>query len=116
MTAQLRKAIMKRSPLKNKANKSAKLADKTAYKTQGNLVVKLNKEAKKSFLNQITENATNKTKNFQKLCKPFFIEKGFHYKQKFTFKTKKGLTSSKTTISNIFNNYFVNNQDSCMEF
>ena len=45
---------MKRSRLKNKANKSGKPADKTAYKTQRNLVVKLNKEAKKSSLkNQI---------------------------------------------------------------
>ena len=34
MTYQLRKAIMKRSRLKNKANKSGKPADKTAYKTK----------------------------------------------------------------------------------
>ena len=33
MTSDLRKAIMKRSPLKNKGNKSGKAADKTAYKT-----------------------------------------------------------------------------------
>ena len=66
MTSQLRKAIMERSRLKNKANKSGKPADKTAYKAQRNLVVKLNKEAKKYFL-----------KNFWKLCKPFFTEKGF---------------------------------------
>ena len=53
---------MKRSPLKNKTNKSGKSADKTARVTQRNLVVKLNKEAKKSFLkNLIKENATNKT-------------------------------------------------------
>ena len=55
MTSQLRKAIMKRSRLKNKANKSNKPADKTAYKTQRNLVVKLNKEAKNFFLkNHVT--------------------------------------------------------------
>ena len=42
MASQLRKATM--------ANKSGKPADKTAYKTQRNLVIKLNKEAKKSFL------------------------------------------------------------------
>ena len=72
---------MKRSWLKNKANISCTPAGKTAYKTQRNLVVKFNNEGKKSFLkNQITENATNKTKNFSKLCKTFFIEKGFHYK------------------------------------
>ena len=79
--SQLRKAIMKRSRLKNKANKSCKPAGKTAYKTQRNLVVKFNKEGKKSFLkNQITKNVTNKTKNFSKFCKTFFSEKGFHYK------------------------------------
>ena len=78
---------MKRYLLKNKANKSGKPDDKTVYKTQRNLFVQLNKEAKKSFLkNQITENATNKTQNFCKLCKPFFTEKGSHYKQKFTLK------------------------------
>ena len=31
MISQLRKAIMKRSQLKNKANKGGKAADKTAY-------------------------------------------------------------------------------------
>ena len=60
---------MKRSRLKNKANKRGKPADETAYKTQRNLVALLNKEARKSFLkNQKTENASNKTKNFWKLC------------------------------------------------
>ena len=50
MTSQLRKAIRKRSRLKNKANKSDKPADQAAYKTQRNLVFKLNKEAEKYFL------------------------------------------------------------------
>ena len=58
--------------------------------------------------NQITENAINKTKIFWKLCKPFFTEKGFHYKQKFTLKTERGVKSSETTTANIFNNCFVN--------
>ena len=40
---------MKRSRLKNKANKSGQPVDETAYKTQSNLVVQLNKEARKSF-------------------------------------------------------------------
>ena len=63
MTSQLRKAIMKRFRLKNKANKSGKPADKTVYKKQRNVVLKLNKKAKNSFLrNQITEIATNKQK------------------------------------------------------
>ena len=44
----------------------------------------------------------------EKLCKPFFTEKGFCYKQKFTLKTKRCVTSSETAIANIINNYFVN--------
>ena len=109
MTSQLTKAIMKRSRLKKSTNKSGKPADKTGYKTQRNVAVKLNKEPKNYFLkNQITENATNKTKNFWKLCKPFFTKKGFHYKQKFTLKTKGRVTSGETIIANIFNNHFVN--------
>ena len=78
MTSQLRKAIMKRSRLKNKANKSGKPANKTAYKTQRNLVVKSNKEPKKSFLkNQITENATNKRKIFGNYTNLFSLKNVF---------------------------------------
>ena len=100
---------MKRSRLKNKANKSGQPVDGTAYKTQRNLVALLNKEARKSFLkNQKTENASFKTKIFLKLCKLLFTEKGFHYKQEFTVKTKRGETSSETIIANFFNTYFVN--------
>ena len=40
--------------------------------------------------------------------KPYFTENCFHYKQKLTLKTKRGVKSSETIIANIFNNYFVN--------
>ena len=50
MASSLKKAITKRPRLKNKANNSGKLAVKKAHKIQRNIVVKLNKEAKKSFL------------------------------------------------------------------
>ena len=42
------------------------------------------------------------TKIFWKLCNLFFTGKGFHYIQKFTLKTKTGVTSSERTIANIF--------------
>ena len=42
----LRKVIMKRSQLKNKANRTKQLEDITKYKKQRNLVVKLNRESK----------------------------------------------------------------------
>ena len=66
MTFPLRKAIMKRSLLKIKKIKTLNLLIKQLIR-QRNLVVKLNKEAKKSFLKkQITENATSRTKSFWK--------------------------------------------------
>ena len=65
---------MTRSRLKNKANKSGKQEDLKAYKKQRNLVLKLNRKAKK---------------NFRKLCKPFFTEKGSQYDQDITLIEKK---------------------------
>ena len=48
----LRKEIMKRSRLKNKANKSGKEDDKRLYKIQRNKVTKLNNKLKKRTLNK----------------------------------------------------------------
>ena len=48
ITSLIRKEIMTRSRLKNKANNSGKEEDLKAYKKQRNLVLKLNRKAKKS--------------------------------------------------------------------
>ena len=45
----LRSDIMKRSRLKNKANKTCNAADIFNYKKQHNLVVKINNECKRTF-------------------------------------------------------------------
>ena len=76
---------MTRSILKNKANKSGQEEDLKAYKKQRNLVLKLNRKAKKNFLKSfIFTNDKMKNKNFWKLCKPFFTEKGLQYNQNIT--------------------------------
>ena len=82
LTSLIRKEIMARSRLENKANKSGKEEDLKAYKKQRNLVLKLNRKAKKNFLkNCISTNDKMKNKTFWKLCKPFFTEKGSQYNQ-----------------------------------
>ena len=48
----LRKEIMKRSRLKNKANKSGKEKDKRLYKIQRNKVSKLNNKLKKTYFRE----------------------------------------------------------------
>ena len=53
---------------------------------------------------QIAENYKNK--NFMIINKPFFNQKGYHYKQT-TTKTKRRVISNKTTNANILSNYFL---------
>ena len=100
---------MTRSRLKNQANKSAKEDDLKAYKKQRNLVLKLNRKAKKNFLKScISTNDKLKNKNFWKLCKDFFTEKGSQYNQNIMLIEKKCSITKKHKVTNIFNKYFVN--------
>ena len=100
---------MTRSRLKNKANKSGKEEDLKAYKKQRNLVLKLNRKAKKNFLKScISTNDKMKNTNLWDLCKPFFTEKGSQYDQNITLIEKKRSISEKHKVANIFNKYFVN--------
>ena len=63
----LRKAIMKRSHLKNKANKTWNAVDILNYKKQRNYVVKLNNQCEKD--NFDTLNPEKDSKPFWKSCK-----------------------------------------------
>ena len=63
---------MKRSRLKNKANKSQWPADLFKYKRQRNLVVKLNKHKKEYFEDL---NVATNSKPFSDKCKPYFSNK-----------------------------------------
>ena len=56
----LRHAIMKGSHLKNKANKTKNETDIKNYKKQRNFVVKLNKQAKKSYFNKLNTSINSK--------------------------------------------------------
>ena len=49
----LPKAILKRSQLKNKANRAKQLEDITKYKKQQNFVIKLNREPKTQYFDNI---------------------------------------------------------------
>ena len=69
----LRKAIMKRSQLKNKANKTRNATDILNYKKQRNYVVKLNNQSKKDHFDRL--NPEKDSKPFWKSCKPYFSNK-----------------------------------------
>ena len=115
LTSLVRKEIMTSSRLKNKAKKSGKEEDLKAYK-QRNLVLKLNRKAKKKFLKSfISTGDKMKNKNFRKLCKPFFTDKGSQYNQNITLIEKKRSISEKHKVANIFNKYFQETQQTRME-
>ena len=69
----LRKDIMKRSRLKNKANKSKDPADIANYKKQRNLLVSLNRQAESKCFDEVS-NPESSTP-FWETCKPYFSNK-----------------------------------------
>ena len=70
MNKNLRRAIMKRSKLKNKVNKTKHPLDIMNYKKQRNYVTKLNKTAKLEHFNNLKLGKDNKP--FSEKCKTFY--------------------------------------------
>ena len=72
----LRKAIMKRSKFKNKANRTKLQDDIAKYKKQRNLVVKLNRDSKLRYFDNIE--ISKNSRPFWNECKPYFSNKHVH--------------------------------------
>ena len=104
----LRKAIMKRSKLRNKANKTRNATDVSNYKKQKIYiyiyVVKLNNQCKKNHFDRL--NPEKDSKPFCKSCKPYFSNKHFSGKSKIALsKNCKFFTGSNKTAKT-FNSFF----------
>ena len=106
----LRKEIMKRSNLKNIANKSGKIEDKKRYKIQRNVVTKLNKKLKKAYFKEKLPNGKD-VKDIWNFCKPYFTNKGVCNDEKIILVEKEEVLRKDSKISDTFNNYFVNITD-----
>ena len=106
----LRSAIMKRSRLKNKANKTRKAVDIFNYKKQRNLVVKINNECKREYFDKLNVKTT--TKPFWKTCKPYFSNKHSHGGSKITLIENDRIISENNKIAKTFNTYFESVTDS----
>ena len=72
----LRKEIMKKSRLKDKANKSGKEEHKRLYNIQQNKFSKLNNKLKKIYFKEKLPKGNN-VKDFQNYCKSYFTNKVF---------------------------------------
>ena len=101
---------MKRSNLKNIANKSGKIEGKKRYKIQRNVVTKLNKKLKKAYFKEKLPNGKD-VKDFWNFCKPYFTNKGVCDDEKIILFEKEEVLRKDSKISDTFNNYFVNITD-----
>ena len=110
----LRSAIMKRSRLKNKANKTRKAVDIFNYKKQRNLVVKINNECKREYFDKLNVKTTSKP--FWKTCKPYFSNKHSHGGSKITLIENDRIISENNKIAKTFNTYFESVTDSLNVF
>ena len=87
---------MKRSQLKNKANRTKQLEDITKYKKQRNLVVKLNRESKTQYFDNIQ--TSKHSKPFWDKCKPYFSNKHAHGDSKIILIEKENIITNKNVV------------------
>ena len=106
MTKALRKAIMRRSALRNKFYKTGSPDIDKAYKTQRNYTKRLlKKEKKRYFQNLDTKNFTD-NKKFWKTVKPLFSGNTGE-SQKITLVDGKEIISNDDEIAKTFNDFFI---------
>ena len=75
MSKTLRKAIMKRSKLRNTFNKKRSSENWQNYKRQRNICSNILRSTKKAFFEALNINEINDNKKFWKTVKPFFTDK-----------------------------------------
>ena len=100
----LRKQIMIRSRLKNKANKSKNPIDIVKFKRQRNLVTNLNKQAKLQYFEKLSTNCNSKP--FWKACKPYFSNIISNIQENIMLLEKDKLLSKQKDVASTFNKHF----------
>ena len=95
---------MKRSKLKNKANKTKNPLDIVNYKKQRNYVTKLNKTAKLEYFNNLKLGKDNKP--FWEKCKPYFTNKHSKADTDIMLNENGELLLKDKDIADTFNEYF----------
>ena len=104
LTKELRKAIMKRSYLKNLAIKTNCDISWANYKAQRNLVVKLNRNAKKFLFNSIDPKTSQK--GFWKTFKPLFSNKVNNVEERIILVDNGDIVSDDQKLATINNSYY----------
>ena len=95
---------MKRSKLKNKANKMKHPVDIELYKKQRSYVLGLNKQAKLKYFNNLDCNKD--TEPLWDKCKPYFSNKHSRGDTNIMLKEKGEILLKNDVIANTFSNFF----------
>ena len=109
--AEMRRAIMKRTRLKKRANKTGKKEDLKKYKQQRNLIVNMNRNAKRDFYNSVNVNTIDNDRKFWKAVKPMFSNENPMGEKIVLIRDDKIISDDKV-IAESFNSHFVNITDS----
>ena len=104
---------MKRSKLKNKANKTKDPTDIKNYKKQRNYVVNLNKEAKLEYFSKYE---SDDNKPFWVRCKPYFTNKYSKADTDIILSENGELILKNKEIANTFNDHFASKQQISLPF
>ena len=112
MTKTLRKAIMRRSALKNKYFKNKTLDSEMEYKKQKNFCSKLYKKERRKFYKKLNLNDFTDNKKFWKTIKPFLTDKGSLSSKSISLKEDEEIIWEDREVAEIFNNYFSSLADS----
>jgi len=106
MNKELSKAIMKRSQLKSKHQKTKNKTDRLNYKKQRNLCKKLRDKAIKSDFQKSFANIKSNSKAFFDIIKPYLTNKGAMVSSDILLIEGDDIILDDTKIATIFNNYY----------
>ena len=101
---------MKRSRLKNKANRSKDPVDIANYKKQRNLVASLNRQAKSKYFNEVSN--TESSRPFWETCKPYFSNKHTRVDSKIMLIENEKALLKNEEVAKEFSQYFGHITDS----
>ena len=107
MNKALRKAIVIRSRLKNRFNKNSSAKIWSSYKKQRNFCLKLLRQTKEKYFNNINVKKVSDNKNFWKSVKPFFSNKGLN-SNNILLVEENEIVNDDGKIATIMNRYFTN--------
>ena len=107
MSKTLRKAIMKRSKLRNTFNKKRSSENWQNYKRQRNICSNILKSTKKTFFETLNINEITDERKFWKTVQPFFTDK-CKTTNNIILREKKETLNDNKNISNTLNEYFTN--------